>query len=119
MSKPEPLTVEAAINQLVAALAESKGWLRGYADSIIRDAIDGRIDGEQVTLTRIARDSAEILELLKGHENAKPRQQLALHKLTQTSVELGGYGSQCALCWGTARKENVCDACRDSMEGQE
>jgi len=54
-----------------------------------------------------------------SEENAKLRQELALHKLTKTSEELGGYSSQCALCWGTARKENVCDACRDSMEGQE
>lgn len=32
--------VESAIAGLVDALAASKGWLRGYADSVIRDAID-------------------------------------------------------------------------------
>jgi Protein of unknown function (DUF551) len=33
-------TVDRAIEALVSALAESKGWMRSYADSIIRDAID-------------------------------------------------------------------------------
>jgi hypothetical protein len=55
--------------------------------------------------------------ILLADENDKLKQELALHKLTETSQELGGYRSQCALCWGAARKENVCDACRDSMEG--
>lgn len=33
-------SVEDCIKQLVVALMESKGWLGGYADAIIRDAID-------------------------------------------------------------------------------
>ncbi len=33
-------TAESAIAQLVTALQQSKGWMRDYADSIIRDAID-------------------------------------------------------------------------------
>ncbi len=38
---PEPTqAVESAIAQLVTALQQSKGWMRDYADSIIRDAID-------------------------------------------------------------------------------
>jgi hypothetical protein len=36
------MTVEAAIAALVVALVESKGWLRSYADAVIRDAIDRR-----------------------------------------------------------------------------
>jgi len=36
----ESLTTDQAIELLVTALAESKGWMRGYSDSIIRDAID-------------------------------------------------------------------------------
>jgi hypothetical protein len=32
--------VEQAISVLVSALVESKGWMRGYANAIVRDAID-------------------------------------------------------------------------------
>lgn len=32
--------VEEAIKALVEALCSSKGWTHGYADAIIRDAID-------------------------------------------------------------------------------
>lgn len=41
-SKAVQPTVEQAITQLVSALVESKGWTHGYADSIVRDAIDRR-----------------------------------------------------------------------------
>lgn len=43
--------VEQAIEVLVSALSESKGWMRAYADSIIRDAIDRvvLIRGPQIT----------------------------------------------------------------------
>lgn len=39
MNNEQP-TVEQSINQLVSALQESKGWIRDYADAVIRDAID-------------------------------------------------------------------------------
>ena len=38
-SLPTPDT-ERCIQNLVVALVESKGWMRSYADAIIRDAID-------------------------------------------------------------------------------
>lgn len=38
-------TVESAIAALVTALCESKGWLRDYADSVVRDAIDRKPAG--------------------------------------------------------------------------
>jgi hypothetical protein len=44
-AQPAP-TVEHAIESLVSALAESKGWMRSYADSVVRDAID-RVPTEQ------------------------------------------------------------------------
>jgi hypothetical protein len=37
-----PASVPQAIDQLVSALAESKGWLRDYARALIEDAIDRR-----------------------------------------------------------------------------
>lgn len=40
-AQPAP-TVDAAIAAMVDALARSKGWLRDYAEAIIRDAIDRR-----------------------------------------------------------------------------
>lgn len=52
----QPPTVEQSIALLVSALAESKGWMRGYAESIIRDAID-RTDSAQT------RDAAQAVEL--------------------------------------------------------
>lgn len=39
-SQVEAANVEDSIASLVAALQASKGWMRDYADSIIRDAID-------------------------------------------------------------------------------
>jgi len=39
----EPQPVPAAIESLVSALAESKGWLRDYARSVIEDAIDRKL----------------------------------------------------------------------------
>lgn len=36
---PEP-SVESCIVALVTALQQSKGWMRGYADSIVRNAVD-------------------------------------------------------------------------------
>lgn len=38
-AQPEA-TVDQAIESLVGALSRSKGWMKGYADAIIRDAID-------------------------------------------------------------------------------
>jgi Protein of unknown function (DUF551) len=40
-------TIEQSIEALVSALAESKGWMRSYANSIIRDAIDRTAPTEQ------------------------------------------------------------------------
>ena len=37
-----PASVPQAIDQLVSALAESKGWMRDYARALIEDAIDRR-----------------------------------------------------------------------------
>jgi hypothetical protein len=46
LSNPAPVAATAsvpqAIDQLVSALAESKGWLRDYARALIEDAIDRR-----------------------------------------------------------------------------
>jgi len=39
MNNEQP-TVEQSITQLVSALQESKGWMRDYADAVIRDAVD-------------------------------------------------------------------------------
>lgn len=39
----KPPSVEQAITALVTALAESKGWMRDYADSVVRDAIERRV----------------------------------------------------------------------------
>ena len=50
------LTVDQAIYALSSALAESKGWLRDYSDTVIRDAIDRRV-------LRTALTDAEIDEL--------------------------------------------------------
>ena len=35
-----PLSVDAAVKTLVDALIESKGWMRSYADALVRSAID-------------------------------------------------------------------------------
>ena len=46
LSHPAPMAASAsvpqAIDQLVSALAESKGWMRDYARALIEDAIDRR-----------------------------------------------------------------------------
>jgi len=57
--EPAP-TVDSAISQLVAALQESKGWLRDYADAIIRDAIDR-------TAAPLPDEVREIVERLRAY----------------------------------------------------
>ena len=47
-----PQTVEQATAELVQALCESKGWMRGYANAVVRDAIDRQAVAKPVPLTR-------------------------------------------------------------------
>ena len=44
------ISIEAAIIALVDALVSDKGWMRAYANAIVRDAID-RVDRPYVPLT--------------------------------------------------------------------
>ena len=54
------MNIEDAIVALVDALVSDKGWMRAYANAIVRDAID-RVDRQYVQLT----DEAAVLERVK------------------------------------------------------
>lgn len=59
---PEAPTVEQAISTLVTALAASKGWMRDYADSVVRDAIDRRAPEAQPL-----REALQQISLYRAH----------------------------------------------------
>jgi hypothetical protein len=60
---------ERCIRNLVIALVESKGWMRDYADSIIRDAIDRThlVEGEPVAWRIKYTADGEPRSLILGH----------------------------------------------------
>ena len=61
---PKP-SIEDAIIALVDALVSDKGWMRAYANAIVRDAID-RVDRPYVTLT-----DADISAIRRGVKQDK------------------------------------------------
>jgi hypothetical protein len=58
-AKTDMPDTERCIRNLVIALVESKGWMRSYADAIIRDAIDRThlLEGEPVAMRYIHTES--------------------------------------------------------------
>lgn len=143
---PEPLagaTVESCISALVIALPQDKGWLHGYADSVVRDAIDRKHleplaqeqEGEYRSLYEISGCIADANTMLIGRNELKAKDaEIARLKAIKSAISDYHYALDMRQHGGVAQDQAfnaICEAMgmhwwhqgeekarRDAMKGE-